>query len=103
MDTATVTEIIAGQPGKLKTLRKTAKTETEANAAADAEWRRINRTGAAFDVTLALGMAELAPETPITANGWPALISDKTWIVTEVTHTVGSNGFTSALGMELKT
>lgn len=100
-NTAKVTDETVGDAGNPKTLRKTYPDQASARAAAEAEWRRIGRAGASFSYTLAMGQAELIPETPVNLVGFKQAIIDKNWVVSEVSHQLSSSGFTSKLVMEI--
>jgi len=82
-------------------LKRVYASEGDAKAAAGAESQRLARAAASLDVTLAYGDAEAAPGMRATAKGFKAEIDAKAWLVAEVTHEMGENGFTTALKMEV--
>jgi len=53
----------------VKRLREGHATEADALAAAQAEWQRVQRGAATFELTLALGVPELGPRTPVRVRG----------------------------------
>ena len=101
MDTGRVTNETVGDSSNPKVLRKTYPNQAAAKAAAEAEWRRIGRAEASMAYTLAMGQAELIPETPISLSGFKKTIDDKNWVLAEVSHQISGAGFTSGLVMEI--
>lgn len=93
-------EVIVGKDDKLKTLRTTYKSETEAKHAAQAELNRSKRNGATFSLTLALGKPEVTPETPIVLKGWKAEIDSQKWLVIKAIHSLSGSGLTTGLELE---
>ena len=92
--------VLAGTEENAKQLRPTYATEDDAIAAARAEWQRIQRGMAEFELTLALGRADLLPETPLTLAGFKPQIDATAWLVSEVTHSLNDEGFTSSIKLE---
>ncbi|KJD20847.1 phage late control protein [Vreelandella aquamarina] len=92
--------VLAGTEENAKQLRPTYATEDDALAAARAEWQRIQRGLAEFELTLALGRADLLPETPLTLAGFKPQIDATAWLVSEVTHSLNDEGFTSSIKLE---
>lgn len=94
-------EVIAGKKdGNLKTMKETFGSEADALAAAKSELQRINRGMATFDLSLAIGVPELMPQTPVRVSGFKPEIDGQGWLVKEVTHTLGDGGLTSKVQME---
>ncbi|MCC5811335.1 MAG: phage late control D family protein [Ectothiorhodospiraceae bacterium] len=93
-------KVVAGTEGNPKELRPTYATKEDALAAARAEFRRLQRGAAEFSLVLALGRAELAPETPITAQGWKPQIDGTTWIAVRVKHDLNDSGLISSFQAE---
>ena len=93
---------ITQSASNLKILRHSYASRLDATRAAQAEWRRLQRGVGTLSITLAYGRAEIIPETPVEVAGFKAEIDGTGWIVTKVTHSLGDNGFTSALEMEVK-
>ncbi|MHA7338443.1 phage late control D family protein, partial [Burkholderia pseudomallei] len=77
-------------------------TEAEARAAAQAEFKRMQRSQATMSYTLARGRAELFPEMPVTVSGFKPEIDETPWLVKKATHTIGDVGFTTALELEMR-
>jgi phage protein D len=88
--------------GKPKRMRRVYHSEDSARAAAQGENSRTKRSGAAFDFSLALGRADLVPDTPVTLRGFKEQADAIGWIAAEVTHTLDRNGFRSNLKLEQK-
>lgn len=85
---------------KIKTLRHLYATETGALSGARAAMKRLLRGAAQFDITLAVGRADISPETPVTVQGFKPEIDRESWIIQEVAHTIDSGGYTCALKLE---
>ncbi|QRX80889.1 contractile injection system protein, VgrG/Pvc8 family [Glaciimonas sp. PAMC28666] len=95
--------VVTGPTGNAKRLRTTYANEDDARTAAVAEWLRIQRGLATFELTLAVGNPELIPQSPVTVSGFKATIDSVDWLTAKVTHSIGSNGFTTAIELEIKT
>lgn len=95
--------VVAGVPGNSKRLRTTFANETDARAAAVAEWQRILRGLATFEMTLALGNPAVFPQSPVTVTGFKTEIDTTEWLSVKVTHSLGGNGFTTRVEFETKT
>lgn len=93
--------VLVGQSGNAKRLRDSYPSEAEARQAAVAEWRRIQRGSASFELTLAQGEPALMPQTPVALRGWTAPIGEMVWLTTQVTHRVGDGGFTTQAHFEV--
>lgn len=73
----------------------------EAEAAAKAEYARAQRGQAAFDMTLALGRADLYPEMTVNAKGFKLDIDSTQWLAKRVVSRIDRNGgFTSSLEID---
>lgn len=100
---ATKDEIVGGESEKnLKVLPEVYPTQAEAKAAAEAEYKRTQRSQATMDYTLALGRAEIFPELPVTVSGFKPEIDATAWLVKRVRHSIGEGGFTSSLELEVR-
>jgi phage protein D len=75
--------------------------EEQALRAAEAKWRALQRGTVKFSIQLALGRADLFPETPVLVNGFKRVIDEQAWIIGEVVHTLNDSGFTTQLKLEL--
>lgn len=100
-DSAERREVIAGSDDNPKTLRPTYASEDDALDAARAEWQRLQRGHAEFSLELAEGDPRLMPETPLRLRGWKAEIDATPWIITEVTHELTEDAYTSGVQMEI--
>jgi len=76
-------------------------TQKAAMRAAQAKWEKLQRGVAEFSLSLAMGRAELVPETPIRVRGFKQVIDAQPWIVSKVVHNLGNNGFTTAVELEV--
>ena len=90
-------------PGNSKRLRTTFANEADARAAAVAEWQRILRGLATFEMSLALGNPAVLPQSPVTVKGFKPEIDATEWLSVKVTHSLGGNGFTTRVEFETKT
>ncbi|WP_350307372.1 phage late control D family protein [Photorhabdus viridis] len=70
--------------------------------AAKAAWEKMQRGVASFSIQLALGRADLYPETPVKVIGFKPEIDEAEWTITRATHTINQGGFTTALELEVK-
>lgn len=86
----------------LKTLRHVYSSRVNAARAARAEWRRLQRGMATFNITLAEGMPELFPETPAIVSGWKPQIDSTDWLIVRVTNIIGDTGYIQTLEFEIK-
>lgn len=93
--------VTVGEKQGAKRLRRTFASEAEAQRAAIAERDRLKRMPATLDLTLALGRADAYPEQRVKVSGFKPEIDAATWLITEVSHRLDSNGgFTTDLRME---
>ncbi|WP_079218128.1 contractile injection system protein, VgrG/Pvc8 family [Herbaspirillum robiniae] len=95
--------VVAGQAGNSKRLRTTFANEQDARVAAVAEWQRIERGIATFEMTLALGDPNVMPQSPVVVSGFKAQIDATEWQSKTVTHSITGSGFTSRIEFETKT
>lgn len=86
----------------IKTLRHVYSSKANAARAARAEWRRLQRGMATFNIILAEGRPELFPETPAIVSGFKPQIDSTDWIVTRVTNEISDSGYTQRLEFEIK-
>jgi len=85
----------------LKVLRHTYATKANAERAARAEWQRLQRGVASFEITLAEGRPELIPELPVKASGWKPQIDSAEWIIARLTHRLNGQGLTTTMELEV--
>ncbi|SOD25241.1 hypothetical protein SAMN05518800_1810 [Variovorax sp. YR752] len=95
--------VLVGISGNAKRLKDTFANEADARAAAQAEWRRIQRGLATFELTLALGQPLLSPQSPVKVSGWnKPEIDDTDWLSVKVRHSMTPDGgFTTHAEMEV--
>ena len=89
----------AGTPRRV---RKVHHSKAAAEAAAKAAAGRAARAEAEFSITLALGRADLARETPVTLTGFKPPADARKWIVAELQHRLDGSGFITDLKLETK-
>ena len=93
--------VLIGKSGNAKRLKERFANEADARAAAQAEWRRIQRGAATFELTLALGQPMLTPQTPVRVSGRKPQIDDADWLAIKVAHSMtGDGGFTTRVELE---
>jgi phage protein D len=95
--------VVAGLPGNSKRLRTTYATETDARTAAVAEWQRIQRGLATFELSLAIGNPALMPQSPVNVMGFKTEIDHQDWLAAKVTHNLSDAGFTTDIECETRT
>lgn len=95
--------VIAGVPGNSKRLRTTFANEADARTAAAAEWQRIQRGLATFEMSLAQGNPSLMPQSPVVVSGFKPQIDEIDWLAVKITHSISGNGFTTQIEAETKT
>lgn len=96
-------EYIAGEPENVLELTTIFATKSQAVRAAQAKWEEIQRGVAEFTLTLAIGRADLFPETPVVVRGFKNVIDDHSWIISRVVHHLNSSGFTTTIELQVKT
>ncbi len=94
------TERVGEGKGKVRKLSRTYATPDAAKAAAGAEHRRAARQPVSLDLSLALGDPRFAPEQRVTATGFKAAIDAVSWLVSEVSHSIGDRGYVTTLKLE---
>ncbi|WP_336755422.1 phage late control D family protein [Pantoea sp. USHLN298] len=92
---------LAGSEDNVFTLTTVYASKAAAMRAAKAKWEKLQRGVAEFSVTLAMGRADLYPETPVRVSGFKAVIDAQPWIISKVTHNVSSSGYTTTLELEV--
>jgi phage protein D len=95
-------EYMAGEADNVFALTTTYASKAQAMRAAAAKWDKLQRGVAEFSITLALGRADLYPETPIAVKGFKRVIDEQAWIITKVVHSLSNSGYTTALDLEVK-
>ncbi|HDL8485304.1 TPA: phage late control D family protein [Yersinia enterocolitica] len=95
-------EYLAGEADNVLALTTVYASKAQAMRAAQAKWDKLQRSVAEFSINLAMGRADIYPETPVMLKGFKSVIDQQTWIITKVTHNLGDNGYTTALALEVK-
>ncbi|WP_373747203.1 contractile injection system protein, VgrG/Pvc8 family [Neisseria dentiae] len=85
---------------KIKTLRHTYQSAKTAASGARAAYRKLKRGAMEFDMKLAVGRPDVAPESPVTLQGFKPEIDAEKWVGTEVQHTLDSGGLTTQIKLE---
>jgi len=91
-----------GSGGKPRMLRRVYANKEDAKRAAKAEASRAGRASANFDFNLALGRPDLYPERPATLSGFKAPIDALAWVISELRHSLDSNGLKTTVKFETK-
>lgn len=95
-------EYMAGEADNVLELTTIYATKAQAMRAAQAKWDKLQRGVAEFSILLAIGRADLFPETPIAVKGFKRVIDDQAWIISRVVHNLNSNGYTTGLELEVR-
>ena len=95
-------EYMAGEADNVFALTTVYATKSQAVRAATAKWDKLQRGVAEFSINLAVGRAELYPETPVKVSGFKSVIDEQAWIISKVTHSLNNNGFTTGLELEVR-
>lgn len=94
-------ELLIGDSENVKVLRHIYANQTNAMRAARAEWERLQRGVAEFEITLATGRPELYPEQPTTVTGFKSQIDEANWVLTRVVHNLSDSGYTNSISLEV--
>lgn len=95
-------EYMVGEADNVFALTTVYATKAQAMRAAKAKWDKLQRGVAEFSISLALGRADLYPETPVAVSGFKSIIDEQAWIITKVTHALSNNGYTTDLELEVR-
>ncbi|MGR6423012.1 phage late control D family protein [Aeromonas veronii] len=95
-------ELLVGSNENVKELRHVYTSQSNAQRAARAEWEKLQRGVAEFQITLAKGRPELYPEQPTTVRGFKPQIDEADWLLTQVVHDLTDRGYTNRLQLEVK-
>ena len=101
-NTLVQTEPVESDSEQIKNLRDTYSSEARALNAAKAAVDKLKRGAASFGITLANGVPDLIPETPVKLSGFKSGIDGTDWLITRVTHNISDNGYTTQVECELK-
>lgn len=94
-------EYLAGSEDNVFALTTVYATKAAAMRAAKAKWEKLQRGVAEFSLTLAMGRADLFPETPVRVSGFKSVIDAQPWLISKVTHNLSGNGYTTTLDFEV--
>nr|WP_274539929.1 phage late control D family protein [Xenorhabdus mauleonii] len=93
---------LSGTEENVLTLSRIFSNKEEAERVATAVWKKMQRGAAQFSITLAMGRADIYPETPIVLKGFKEEIDGTGWTLVKVTHNLNDSGFTTSLDLEIK-
>lgn len=94
-------EYLVGAEDNVFVIPKVYANKAAAMRAAQAKWEKLQRGAAEFSLSLAMGRANITPETPVRVSGFKAVIDAQDWIVSKATHNLSNSGFTTALEFEV--
>lgn len=94
-------DYLAGTEDNVFALTTVYATKAAAMRAAKAKWDKLQRGVAEFSLTLAMGRADLFPETPVKVSGFKAVIDAQPWLISKVTHSLNGSGYTTTLEFEV--
>jgi len=94
-------DYLAGSEDNVFTLTTVYSSKATAMRAAKAKWEKLQRGVAEFSLTLAMGRADLYPETPVQVSGFKSVIDAQPWLISKVTHSLSNNGYTTQLDFEV--
>ncbi|MBV4412884.1 phage late control D family protein [Enterobacteriaceae bacterium YMB-R22] len=95
-------EYMVGEAENVLALTTVYASKAQAMRAAQAKWDMLQRGAGEFSITLALGRADLFPETPVRVSGFKRVIDEQEWLIRKVTHNLNNSGFTTGLELEVK-
>ncbi|MEA3939702.1 phage late control D family protein [Enterobacter ludwigii] len=95
-------EYMVGESDNVLELTTIYATKAQAMRAAQAKWDKLQRGVAEFSISLAIGRADLFPETSIAVKGFKRVIDEQAWIISRVVHNLNRNGYTTGLELEVK-
>nr|WP_319930267.1 phage late control D family protein [Xenorhabdus sp. 12] len=93
---------LSGTGENVLTLSRIFSSKVEAERVATAVWKKMQRGAAQFSITLAMGRADIYPETPVALKGFKEEIDGTQWTLVKVTHNLNDSGFTTSLDLEIK-
>jgi phage protein D len=88
---------VAGKADGAQTLLTVYADERAAQTAANAALARAGRGAMSLSLTLALGRPDIHPEANAHVVGYKRAVDAVTWLVAEVTHSLGDRGFSTEL------
>lgn len=103
LDEGSQAQAMAGTDERVKRLRATYATESEAQAAAEAELKRMARGEAEFSISLAVGRPEVGPEWRMNVSGLKPQINSRQWVITRASHSLSGSGLVTSINAETLT
>lgn len=100
IDGAALKTEVAGDEKSVKTLRTVYATQSDAQHAVKAEWNRVQRGAATFELSMARGRPDIYPEMHAKTSGFKSSIDATPWLVKHVEHTLGDAGFVTRIECE---
>ncbi|KQN46827.1 hypothetical protein ASE93_11990 [Serratia sp. Leaf50] len=94
-------EYMAGTEDNVFAMTTVYATKAAAMRAAASKWSKVQRGVAEFSLTLAMGRADIYPETPVAVRGFKAVIDAQPWIISKVQHSLSNSGFITTLNLEV--
>ncbi|MCG8709285.1 phage late control D family protein [Brenneria sp. 4F2] len=94
-------EYMVGTDENVLSLTTVYATKAQAMRAAQAKWDSLQRGVAEFSITLAMGRADLFPETPVQVSGFKQVIDEQMWTIAKVTHALSNSGYITTLELEV--
>ncbi len=95
-------EYMAGEADNVLALTTVYASKVQAMRATQAKWDKLQRGVAEFSIRLALGRADLFPETPVRVSGYKRAIDEQSWLISKLTHNLNNSGYTMSLELEVK-
>lgn len=95
-------EYMVGTDENVLSLTTLYATKEQAMHDAQAKWDSLQRGVAGFSITLAMGRADLFPETPVQVSGFKQVIDEQMWTISKVTHALSNNGYITTLELEVR-
>lgn len=95
-------EYMAGEADNVFALTTIYASKAQAMRAAAAKWDKLQRGVAEFSISLAMGRADLYPETPVQVKGFKRVIDEQLWIIAKVVHSLSNSGYTTSLDLEVR-
>lgn len=92
---------MVGSKENILVLGKIYADQASATRAADAIFKQIQSGIASFSIKLALGRADLFPQTPVIVSGFKDVIDSQRWIIDSVEHNVADKGFVTTLKLKV--
>lgn len=103
LDEGSQAQAMAGTDERVKRLRATYATESEALAAAKAELKRMARGESEFSISLAMGRPEVGPEWRMNVSGLKPQINGRQWVITSASHSLSGSGLVTSINAETLT